>query len=299
MGLRGGLCVGRGLFCFNGAMIVMSELVHSHEGSFHGQGDDHRDVIAAEQVGLVALTPACQSLLRRHDLLLPLLQAIVADEQLASVDLAGDAAEEARRQWLQGRPFEPTQQWMWEERGWRPEDFAWQIERQSRLQALARERFSAKAEARYLQRKGHLDQVVYSLLRTGNPDLARELYLRVSAGEATFAELAKQYSEGPERFSQGLVGPKPLAAAHPALAERLRTARDGVVMEPFAIGDIWLVARREQLQSRPFDAAMADRMALELLQESILQEARQRLMLCNGQLAAIPPSVPASEQVVP
>ena len=270
---------------------VLAQLTASFDLGSPDQGHALGGTPGAEPLGLLSLTPAFEALLRRHDLMLPLLQAAVAEEQLAAVELGGELAEEARRQWLQGQPLAEVQERLWDQRGWSAADLDWQMLRQARLLALARGRFGAKAEARYLQRKGQLDLVVYSLLRTSDANLARELYLRIAAGEATFADLAQQYSGGPERLSQGLIGPKPLSAAHPALAERLRTARDGDVMEPFAVGDLWLVARREQLQSTQFDAAMADRMALELLQESIQHDAAQRLAACNAQFSA--------EQVAP
>ena len=44
------------------------------------------------------------------------------------------------------------------------------------------------------------------LKRTQNQDLARELYLRVEAKEANFADLAAKYSEGPEQSTNGIVG---------------------------------------------------------------------------------------------
>ena len=91
------------------------------------------------------------------------------------------------------------------------------------------ERFAAKAEARFLERKNELDQVVYSLLRLENSFLARELYLQIESGESNFADLAKRYAEGPERNTNGIVGPVSLTQAHPVLVEKLRVAQPGVL----------------------------------------------------------------------
>ena len=84
-----------------------------------------------------------------------------------------------------------------------------------------------------LERKNELDQVVYSLLRLENSFLARELYLQIEAGESNFADLAKRYAEGPERNTNGIVGPVSLTQAHPILVEKLRVAQPGVLLEPF------------------------------------------------------------------
>ena len=104
-----------------------------------------------------------------------------------------------------------------------------------------RERFAAKAEARFLERKNELDQVVYSLLRLENSFLARELYLQIESGESNFADLAKRYAEGPERNTNGIVGPVSLTQAHPVLVEKLRVAQPGFCWNPFGsrIGGWW------------------------------------------------------------
>ncbi len=145
------------------------------------------------------------------------------------------------------------------------------------LQLLCQQNFSAKAEARFLQRKTQLDRVVYSLLRLSDGGLARELYLRIDAGDANFADLAARYAEGPEQATRGIVGPVPLTQAHPALADRLRTAPPGVVLEPFEVEAWWLVVRLETLTPATFDDATATRMAQELFEQWISDQVERRL----------------------
>ena len=145
------------------------------------------------------------------------------------------------------------------------------------LQLLCQRDFSAKAEARFLQRKNQLDRVVYSLLRLRDGGLARELYLRIDDGDANFADLAARYAEGPEQATRGIVGPVPLTQSHPVLADRLRTAVPGVVLEPFQIETWWLVVRLESLTSATFDEATAARMAQELFEQWISEQVERRL----------------------
>ena len=127
-----------------------------------------------------------------------------------------------------------------------------------------RERFAAKAEARFLERKNELDQVVYSLLRLKNSFLARELYLQIESGESNFADLAKRYAEGPERNTNGIVGPVSLTQAHPVLVEKLRVAQPGVLLEPFRISDWWLVVRLERYSPATFTDEVSDQMCQEM-----------------------------------
>ena len=146
-----------------------------------------------------------------------------------------------------------------------------------RLERYLADHYLPKAEARFLQRKNQLDQVVYSLLRLNNPALAQELFLRIDEGEADFAAMAACYSQGPERTTRGVVGPIPLVQAHPLLAERLRTSEPGVLLEPFALEEWWLVVRLESVIPASLDEATTQRMALELLDEAVEHEVKKRI----------------------
>ena len=176
-----------------------------------------------------------------------------------------------------------------------------QMRQPLQLQLLCQGDFSAKAEARFLQRKNQLDRVVYSLLRLRDGGLARELYLRIDDGDANFADLAAAYAEGPEQATRGIVGPVPLTQAHPALVDRLRTAAPGVVLEPFQIEAWWLVVRLESFTSATFDEATAARMAQELFEQWISEQVERRLADLRPLLEldvpgdAAQPLVPASQ----
>ena len=148
-----------------------------------------------------------------------------------------------------------------------PQALALQVELPLRLRKHCERVYLAKSEARFLERKQHLDQVVYSLLRLQDEGLAQELYLQLQDGEASFAELAARYAEGPERATRGVVGPVPLTQSHPLLVERLRTAPAGVVQEPFAVDRWWLLFRLESFTPAVFDDAMAQQMSRELFDQ--------------------------------
>ncbi len=133
-----------------------------------------------------------------------------------------------------------------------------------------------KAEARFLERKNELDQV-YSLLRLENSFLARELYLQIESGESNFADLAKRYAEGPERNTNGIVGPVSLTQAHPSLVEKLHVAQPGVLLEPFRIADWWLVVRLERYSPATFSDEISDRMCQEMFDAWIAEQAATTL----------------------
>ena len=159
----------------------------------------------------------------------------------------------------------------------RLEELQEQLVQPLRLQRYVEHHHLPKAEARFLQRKNQLDRVVYSLLRLEDAGLARELYLQINEGESDFSELAARYAEGPERSTRGIVGPVPLMQAHPLLAERLRAATAGVLMEPFRIEKWWLVVRLESFTPASLDQATAQQMARELFDEAVEEQVERRI----------------------
>ncbi len=207
-----------------------------------------------------------RALLARFNLLKPLVEQMVTSEAISQVEVSQEQLEQARLGFLQQRGFDGLAQWadLLEMLGRSEDEVLEHLREGIRRRSLIRERFAAKAEARFLERKNELDQVVYSLLRLENSFLARELYLQIESGESNFADLAKRYAEGPERNTNGIVGPVSLTQAHPALVEKLRVAQPGVLLEPFRISDWWLVVRLERYSPSTFTDEVSDQMCQEM-----------------------------------
>ena len=220
-----------------------------------------------------------RALLKRFNLLSPLVEQMVTSEAIAAVEVSEDQLEEARLGLLQQRGYDGMEQWaeLLEELQRSEEDVLDRLRFGIRRRSFMRERFGPKAEARFLERKNELDQVVYSLLRLENSFLARELYLQIEAGESNFADLAKRYAEGPERNTNGIVGPVSLTQAHPILVEKLRVAQPGVLLEPFRISDWWLVVRLERYSPATFTDEVSDQMCEEMFDAWIEEETAASL----------------------
>jgi parvulin-like peptidyl-prolyl isomerase len=218
-------------------------------------------------------------LLAQHRMIKPLLRQMVIAELAAQVPIPDEAGGQALAAFMQEQGIENEEQLNTFLRLnlLRRQELEQQLIQPLRLQRFVADRFLPKAEARFLQRKTQLDRVVYSLLRLEDAGLARELYLRINEGESDFAELAARYAEGPERTTRGVVGPVPLMQAHPVLAERLRTATPGVLMEPFRIVKWWLVVRLETYSPATLDEDTAQQMARELFEESVEEAVQLRI----------------------
>ena len=228
-----------------------------------------------------------RSLLKRYNLLKPLVEQMITSEAIAGVTVPVDALEKAKLELLDQRGFETMEQWseMLSGLGRSEEEVIERLERVIRRQEYIRERFAPKAEARFLERKNELDQVVYSLLRLANNFLARELYLQIESGESNFADLAKRYAEGPERNTNGIVGPVSLTQAHPVLVEKLRVAQPGVLLEPFRIADWWLVVRLERYSPATFTPEVSDQMCREMFDTWIAEETATTLSRLEGEFS--------------
>lgn len=221
-----------------------------------------------------------RALLQTYNLLRPLVEQMVMTAAIADVDVSDGEIDDARLALLQKRGFKTLEQWpqLLESLNQKEQHVISQLRRVVQRQSFMRERFGPKAEARFLERKNELDEVVYSLLRLKNSFLARELYLQIDSRESNFADLAKRYAEGPERNTNGIIGPVSLTQAHPVLVEKLRVAQPGVLLEPFKISNWWLVVRLERYSPATFTDEVADQMCLEMLNAWIAEETTSTLM---------------------
>ncbi len=230
-------------------------------------------------VSIEALNADALALLRRHNLLRTLVERQVVDEAVEQASLSEEEQKQARESFCQRNRLQSQEDIdaYRTKLGLGPVDLDRQILRPYRIQKHCETDFQAKAEAHFLTRKTQLDQVVYSLLRVQDGALARELYLRIANREANFADLAAAHAQGPERSTKGIVGPVPLTQAHPQLAERLRTSSPGLLMEPFRIGEWWLVTRLENYTPATFSPDMAKQMSKELFDVWTREETDSRI----------------------
>ena len=126
------------------------------------------------------------------------------------------------------------------------------------------DKFSERIPNYYLQKKSILDKVQYSLIRVASENLANELYLRIKEKESTFEEIAKNYSEGPEKHTQGIVGPNPIGKAHPELAKLLQISEKGQLWPPKKFDEWWIIVRLNYVQSTALGESLFQELALEL-----------------------------------
>tara|TARA_B100000965_G_scaffold63670_1_gene49446 strand:+ start:2839 stop:3579 length:741 start_codon:yes stop_codon:yes gene_type:complete len=152
------------------------------------------------------------------------------------------------------------------------EDFLNDISRPIKINKYCLSKFSHKTETIFLEKKDMLSTVTYSLIRVKDLFQAQELYLRVKEEPQTFGDLAKQFSLGTEKDSQGCVGPIQIAKGHPTVNKILTTSKIGEVNIPFKVEEFWVVLRLESLNEAKLDENMKLELSKQLFEKELSQQ---------------------------
>ena len=221
------------------------------------------------------LTDETIELLRHHNVLKPLVKSELLEKTILMTEVSEEESTQCLEFFLKKNNLQEAAKLnkFLDAQKINQKELQEKLELPIRIEKYCRENFIHKAEARFLETKENLDLIVYSLIRVKDGFLARELYLRLSGNEASFADLAGEFSQGVEANTKGVIGPVPANQAHPILADRLRTSRPGQLLEPFCIDDWWLVVKLERYEPARFDEGTALKMAKELFEEWLEAEA--------------------------
>jgi len=169
-------------------------------------------------------------------------------------------------QWCQQQRIDSPQKlqrWQ-QQQGLSSEQWQQFVARRERWLTWCEQNLKDKVNSHYLERKSQLDQVSYSLLRVKDQHLANELHLRIKEGEASFEDIAAEYSEGRERQQRGRVGPVPLSQPHQMLAKLLQVSTPGQLWPPKQLEKWWIVVRLEELHCAELTDSLKQRLLLEL-----------------------------------
>jgi parvulin-like peptidyl-prolyl isomerase len=134
---------------------------------------------------------------------------------------------------------------------------------QYKMQQFQLKNWGHQLEQYFLQRKRTLDQLVYSIIRTPNPGLTQELYFQAKEQESSFADLARNHSQGPEALTNGIVGPVAVMTLPPQIIQKLVGLQPGGISTPINFQDQWMFMKLESW----LPAQFSDRTKQVLLNE--------------------------------
>ena len=218
------------------------------------------------------------SILEKNKLLDPLIKAELIENILSSVPIQDDLRQSTIEKFLNESGFENEDKYNeWLIKNSVDKN---QIEEialnKVRLKSYCKENFGGQVDSRFLERKNHYDNVVYSLIRVKDYFKAREIYLRLESKESEFGDLAASYSEGNERRTRGIVGPVNVGMSHPDLIPFLINGKKGKIDPPFRVAGLYLILRVESYESAKLDQTMREQIVEELFNAWIDEEVKEK-----------------------
>lgn len=238
-------------------------------------------MVAVLQVGTQTITAEeIIPLLVGYQLLPQLLRELIIDQAIASIECTPEEITNTCQEFFQQNQltYEPARQALMEHYNITSEKLEVLATRKLRISRFKQATWGAKLESYFLSYKSKLDKVIYSLIRTKDPGIAQEIYFRIQAGEQSFAECAREYSQGPEAQTGGLQGPVELSMPHPALAQMLSVSQPGQLWPPTRIGEWLVVVRLEKLIPSQLDESMRSQLLNKLFEEWISKQVNQELV---------------------
>jgi len=219
-------------------------------------------------------------LLAKYGMLPQLAREIVVEQAIADVTCTPEEEEAARNRFLQQNQLtteEQVQAWL-SRYGMTTPQMEQLSLRELKLEKFKQATWGHKLEAYFLQCKSQLDRVVYSLIRTRDNGIAQELYFRIQEEENSFTQLAKDYSQGAEAQTGGLVGPVELNVPHPQIAKMLMSSKPGQLWPPLLIGEWTVILRLEKFLSAQLDPPTEQRLLNDLFQQWLLSQMQQQII---------------------
>ncbi|MEP6517857.1 peptidylprolyl isomerase [Microcoleus vaginatus] len=218
--------------------------------------------------------------LASYQMLPQLYRESIIDEAIAPIDCTAEEIVNASQQFYeQNQLLDQTTQQLWLKQHGMSRDFLETvfIPRLLKIEKFKHQNWHHKLESYFLQRKRSLDRVIYSLIRVKEAEIARELYFRIQEKEQSFAELAREYSQGPEAQVNGILGPAELGTIHPNLAHLLAISLPGQLWHPIPVEGWLAIVRLETLIPAQFDLAMRQRLLRELFEIWVQEQIGEML----------------------
>ena len=116
----------------------------------------------------------------------------------------------------------------------------------------------------FQENQAKYDLITYQLIRVKDKNMANEIYFKLSEDGDSFADLASKFSEGKEKFSNGLIGPISANLSNPILLSTLRSLNIGSISCPVEIDDWWIICKLVKLDYAVLNDFLKATISLEL-----------------------------------
>ena len=127
-----------------------------------------------------------------------------------------------------------------------------------------KEKFKDKLYDYFLSRQSKLEKVIYSLIRVKDRNVANELYMRIKENEEPFWKVAKNYSDGPEKYTEGRIGPIRMSDLNPYIYKLLEISNLGQLWPPKKLDEWWIILKLERRIKLELSEDVKNNLFLEL-----------------------------------
>ena len=152
------------------------------------------------------------------------------------------------------------------------ENLLYRMNLNKKVQKYCEDKYDEFIGKEYLSNKEKLDMVKYSMIRVKEYGLAMELYLKIKDDNEDFNELAKKYSTGIEKKTNGVFGPLPLERVNNLMRPKLSKNNLNIINKPFKYNNEWILCRLEEYKESKLDQKTVMNLKSKILDEEIERE---------------------------
>lgn len=197
----------------------------------------------------------------------------ILDREMKKISLSEIEITEAKNLYKKSHKLESDEDFEHHKqiRFYTDESIRYNIELPFKQYKFCKEMFGESLYTNYLKYKSFFDIVTYSIIRVDSESKCKEIYLQLKDDKRVFSELVNKYSQGPERKSQGIIGPIRLNQGHPLLQKQIIQNKDLCFSQPFKIDSKWIIIKVENfIESKLDDFVEKEIYKIEL--ENFLKE---------------------------
>lgn len=206
------------------------------------------------------------STISRIGLLGKVRKELIKEEIIKKIELTKKEQEDVIKSWCKANEIRNSNELdVWKRQNLQ-QDEHWEffVTRELKWNKWCFDKFKKKLIFFFEEKRPYLDRYIYSIIRVKSEGLSKELYLRIKNNEASFYSIAKDYSEGIEKKTGGLVGPTNLINPHPVISNILKDSQKRQLWPPKRINDWWVIIRLEEKINATFNNELKIKLSKEL-----------------------------------
>ena len=127
------------------------------------------------------------------------------------------------------------------------------ILRKVKIDIFKEEKWGARVNSMYLQKKDEYDLITYKCLVSDDGNVMKEVYFRIKDGEETWENMIKQFKGGRKDSRSGVIGPIEAGKMEKGLMDALKKAGKGNIIGPIQMKSGIAVVELVEIKPKTID----------------------------------------------